>query len=176
MEEGRGRRQGRGERGGRGGNHRWDVCPRPDEPLTAFLARELAEAQFVPHGMQTRLVHVEEIAQGAVGDPLLALEHPCHRPQHRVEEALTLSLRARVERRCGRCARPDEDVAPLIERHALALDEFVLDIFEGRLVELKLPFEGAVGQTPALAEQGHHLIHHRHKVHRVSSLPGARSP
>ena len=126
--------------------------------------------------MQTRLVHVEEIAQGAVGDPLLALEHPCHRPQHRVEEALTLSLRARVERRCGRCARPDEDVAPLIDRQALALDEFVLHILQGRLVELELPLEGTIGYPAPLAQEGDHLIHHSDKVHPASSFPDTWPP
>ncbi len=39
--------------------------------------------------------------------------------------------------------RPDQDVAVLIDRQALALDEFVLQIFQGRVVELELPFEGA---------------------------------
>jgi hypothetical protein len=42
-------------------------------------------------------------------------------------------------------ARPDQDIAPLIDRQALTLDEFVLQIFQGRVVELELPLEGAVG-------------------------------
>jgi hypothetical protein len=70
-----------------------------------------------------------------------------------------------------RVTRPDQDVAPLIDREALALDEFVLHILQGRLVELELPLEGAVRQAPPLVQQGDHLIHHRHKVHPVSSLP-----
>ena len=55
-----------------------------------------------------------------------------------------------VRRRGGGAsvARPDQDVAPLIDRQALALDEFVLQIFQGRVIELELPLEGAVGQAP----------------------------
>ena len=126
--------------------------------------------------MQTRLVHVEEIAQGAVGDPLFTLEHPRHRPQHGVEQALPPSLRARVACGCGRCSRPDEDVALLIDRHALALDEFVLHVLQGCLVELELPLQGAVGHAAPLAQEGNRLIHHRDKVHPLSSLPGVQPP
>ena len=61
--------------------------------------------------------------------------------------------------------RPDQDVAPLIDRQALALDEFVLHILEGRVIELELPLEGPIGQAAPLAQQGNHLIHHRDKVH-----------
>jgi hypothetical protein len=52
----------------------------------------------------------------------------------------------------------------------LALDEFVLHIFEGRVVELELPLEGAVSQAPSLAQERDHLIQDRDKVHRTSSL------
>ena len=41
--------------------------------------------------------------------------------------------------------RPDQDIAPLIHGEALALDEFILQIVQGRVVELKLPLEGAIG-------------------------------
>jgi hypothetical protein len=51
----------------------------------------------------------------------------------------------------------------------LALDEFVLHILQGRLVELELPLEGAVGHPAPLAQQRDHLIHDRDKIHRVSS-------
>ena len=67
---------------------------------------------------------------------------------------------------------PDQDVAPLIDRHALALDAFVFDILQGRLVELELPLEGAGRQATSLAQEGDHLIQDGYKVHRGSSLPG----
>jgi hypothetical protein len=57
----------------------------------------------------------------------------------------------------------------------LALDEFVLHILQGRVIELELPFEGAVGHPAPLAQQGDDLIHHRDKIHPVSSLPGTLS-
>jgi hypothetical protein len=50
---------------------------------------------------------------------------------------------------CVTC--PDQDVAPLIDRQPLALDEFVLHILQGRLIELELPLEGAVRQAAPLA-------------------------
>jgi hypothetical protein len=71
-----------------------------------------------------------------------------------------------------RVTRPDEDVTPLIDRQALALDEFVLHILQGRVVELELPLEGAVGHTAPLAQQRDHLIYDRDKVHPVASFPG----
>ena len=86
--------------------------------------RELAEVQFVPHGVQAHLVHTEDIVQGAVGDPMLALEQCHHRQEHRVELALGLSLRTGVGC-CGGDARPDEDRTLLIHRQALALNELV---------------------------------------------------
>ena len=75
-----------------------------------------------------------------------------------------------------RRTRPDESVAPLIDREALVLDAFVLHIFQGRIVERALPLEGAVGQATALAQEGGHLIQDCHKVRPVSSLSGARPP
>jgi hypothetical protein len=57
-----------------------------------------------------------------------------------------------------RSTRPDESVAPLIDREALVLDAFVLHIFQGRIVARELPLEGAGGQVTALAQEGGHLI------------------
>jgi len=42
----------------------------------------------------------------------------------------------------------------------------------GESIDSKLPLEGAIRQAAPLAQQGNRLIHHRDKVHRVSSLPG----
>ncbi len=72
-----------------------------------------------------------------------------------------------VARRTG----PDQHAALLIDRQALAVDEFVLEILQRRVIELELPLEGAIGQAAPLAQQGDHLIHDRDKVHPVSSLP-----
>ena len=44
------------------------------------------------------------------------------------------------------------------------------------VIELELPLEGPIGHAAPLAQQGNHLIHHRDKVHPLSSLPGARPP
>jgi hypothetical protein len=73
---------------------------------------------------------------------------------------------------CGRhrVARPDQDIASLIDRQALALDEFVLQIFQGRVVELELSLEGAVGQASATLEHGHRVVENLLKGHRQPSV------
>jgi len=79
----------------------------------------------------------------------------------------------RGRRRVGRGdlgASPDQDVAPLIDRQALALDEFVLQIFQGRIIQLKLALQGAVGQASAPLEHGYCLIEDLLKGHRPPSL------
>ena len=40
----------------------------------------------------------------------------------------------------------------------------------GESIDSKLPLEGAIRQAAPLPQQRHHLIHHRDKVHLVSSL------
>jgi hypothetical protein len=63
----------------------------------------------------------------------------------------------------------------LIHGETLTLDEFNLEVFDRLVIELKLPLERAIGHPPPLAQEGGHLIHHRDKVHPVSSLPDALS-
>src|SRR5262249_38384679 len=67
-------------------------------------------------------------------------------------------------------ASPDQDVAPLIDRQTLALDEFVLQIVQGRVIELELALEGAVGQAAAPLQHGNRLVENLLKGHRRSSL------
>jgi hypothetical protein len=67
-------------------------------------------------------------------------------------------------------AGPDQDIAPLIDRQALALDEFVLQIFQGGGVELELSLESAVGQASTPLQQGYRLVEDLLKGHRHSSL------
>jgi hypothetical protein len=86
---------------------------------------------------------------------------------------LALHCDGRWREGCPSATGPDQDVALLIDRQALARDEFVLHILQGRVVELELPLEGAVGHPAPLAQQGDHLVYHRDKVHPLSSLPGA---
>src|SRR4030095_7497697 len=73
---------------------------------------------------------------------------------------LGLHQRGSRGRGCARrrVAGPDQDIAPLIDRQALALNEFILQIVQGRVVELKLALQGAVGQTPPALEHGDRLV------------------
>src|SRR5215831_4551934 len=81
-----------------------------------------------------------------------------------------------VRRRGWRCgsraclAGPDQNIPPLVHGQALALDEFVLQIIQGRVVELKLPLQGAVGQAPPALEHGYRLVEDLLKGHRPPSL------
>ena len=72
------------------------------------------------------------------------------------------------ERRPRRLSRPGR--CPLIDRQALALDEFVLHIFQGCVVELELPLEGTVGQAPTPLEPGNRVVEDLLKGHRHPSL------
>jgi hypothetical protein len=58
----------------------------------------------------------------------------------------------------------------------LALNELIFERFQVRGIELKLQLEGAIRQAASLAQQRDRLIHHRDKVHPVSSLPGVWPP
>jgi hypothetical protein len=51
----------------------------------------------------------------------------------------------------------------------LALDEFVLQIFQIRIIELELPLEGAIGQTPPALEHGDCLVQDLLKGHEPPS-------
>ena len=80
--------------------------------------------------------------------------------------------RWRGSRRRLRLTGPDEDPALLIHCQALAVDELVFEDLQMGLIQLELELEGPIGQATPLAQEGDRLIHHRDKVHRVSSLPG----
>jgi hypothetical protein len=58
----------------------------------------------------------------------------------------------------------------------LALDELIFERCQVLGIELKLQLEGAIRQAAPLAQERDCLIHHRDKVHPLSSLPGVRSP
>jgi hypothetical protein len=55
----------------------------------------------------------------------------------------------------------------------LPLNEFKLQVFERRIIQLELPLQRAVGQTTPLPKENDCLIQDRDKVHPVPSLSGA---
>jgi len=125
--------------------------------------------------VQARLVHAEDIAQGTVGDPLLALEQRHHRQEHGVELALSLGLLAGAWL-CGRgCAGPDENRALLIHSQSLARDEFKLQILKRLIIQRELALEQAVGHTPAPLQHRHGLVYHLFKRHGDPSPSPATS-
>jgi hypothetical protein len=83
---------------------------------------------------------------------------------------------SRRRRRDGSSAAPDQHRPLLIRRQTLTVDKFNLEVLERLVIELEVPFEGAVGHTTALAQEGYRLIDHCDKVHVLPSLPGAWSP
>jgi len=52
----------------------------------------------------------------------------------------------------------------------LALNEFGFHIVQIRVIELKLPLEGAIGQAPPTLEYGYRLVEDLLKGHRPPSL------
>src|SRR5215510_13394624 len=74
---------------------------------------------------------------------------------------------------CGRGARvtgPDEASPRIVAYFGVGIEEFGLHIFQGRVIELKLPLEGAVGQASATLEHGKRLVENVLKGHRSPSL------
>ena len=67
--------------------------------------------------------------------------------------------------------RPDEDVALLIHREALGVDEFGFEILEVGVIEAKLPLQSPIRHALTLAEEDNHLIEDRVKVHPAPSCP-----
>ena len=161
--------------GYRRGENGWCLT-RPDEALTLLIAGHLLEEEFAAHVFQQPLVETENIGEPAVRDAPVTLEHCPHFWEQRMEPALDRCPALGVW--LGGCwiPRPDQNAAFLIHREALAEDELVLEVVQRRVVELELSLERAIGQATPLAQQGNRLIHHRDKVHPVSSLPGARLP
>jgi hypothetical protein len=58
----------------------------------------------------------------------------------------------------------------------VGIEEFVFQVVEGVVIQLKLSLERPIGHTTPLAQQGHHLIQDCDKVHPISSLLSAESP
>jgi hypothetical protein len=58
-----------------------------------------------------------------------------------------------------------EDVAPLIHREALGVDEFGFEILEVGVIEAKLPLQSPIRHALTLAQEGNHLIEDRVKAH-----------
>jgi hypothetical protein len=125
--------------------------PRPDQPLTVFLARQLAEAQLVPHGVQARLVHTEDIVQGAIGDTLLALEQRHHREEHGMELALDLGLLTGVWLHGGGQSHPDEAVPLLIHHVGFCEHEGVFQVRKRGVIKVELTLERPVRDATSLA-------------------------
>ena len=73
-------------------------------------------------------------------------------------------------------ARPDQAAPRIVADLGMGIEEFLCEIVQGVVIQLKLSLEGPIGHAAPLAQQGDHLIHDRDKVHPVSSLPGARLP
>jgi hypothetical protein len=81
---------------------------------------------------------------------------------------------------CGTCgsrvkvAGPDQAPTRVVGHLRLRVEEFVFQGGELLVIQGELDLQRAIGDTAALAQQSERLIHHRNKVHPVSSLPGTR--
>jgi hypothetical protein len=135
-----------------------------------LLVGDLSQREFFPHFLQQCLVEAQEVGQRAVGDTLLALEQSHHRQEHGLKLTLRLDALAGRGRHGRHRSRPDQDHAALIRCETLTLNEFMRQIIQGRVVELKLPLEGAVGQASPVLEHGYCLVEDLLKSHRQPSL------
>ena len=80
-----------------------------------------------------------------------------------------------LERRRCRPHRPDQDFAVFVHGQLLAVDEFLREILEKRVIEIELAFEGAIGQAPAALEHGNRLVQNLLEGHG-QRLPAAHLP
>ena len=71
-------------------------------------------------------------------------------------------------------SRPHQHATILIPSGLLRVEKFILEGFQGIVVQVELYFEGPIGYTPPLTQERDHLIHDCDKVHPLSSLPGAQ--
>src|SRR5437870_2318412 len=73
--------------------------------------------------------------------------------------------------RCRRCGgrrstpHPDQDFAILVNSESLALNDFVLQILEVGVIQIELPFEGAIGHTATALEHCDGLVQKLLKCH-----------
>jgi hypothetical protein len=63
--------------------------------------------------------------------------------------------------------------ARIVADLGVGIEEFVCEIVQSLVVELKLPLQRAIRHAAPLAQERDHLIHDRDKVHPGPSLPGA---
>src|SRR5262249_21972723 len=52
-----------------------------------------------------------------------------------------------------RIPQPDENVALLVTRHVLGVDEFNLEVLNRLVIELELPLERTIGHPPPLTQE-----------------------
>ena len=75
-------------------------------------------------------------------------------------------------REVGGCARgtgPDQATPRVVDYVRLRVQEFILEGRQGRVVELELPLEGAIGQASATLEHRDRLVEDLLKSHRPPS-------
>jgi hypothetical protein len=72
-------------------------------------------------------------------------------------------------------ARPDQATPRVVADLWVGIKEFLGEIVQGVVIQLKLPLEGPTRHPAPLAQQGNHLIQDRDKVHPVPSLPDTLS-
>ena len=118
---------------------------RPDQTFAVFVNDEPSKREFFPYFLQQRIVEAKNMFECAVRHPPFALEPPQHRRKHGLETTLCFCPALRVWFRGCWSTCPDQDAAFLIHGQTLARDEFVIHIFQIRVIELELPLEGAIG-------------------------------
>ena len=146
------RGQWRGSRGGRrggvegrGGHARRRCAPYPDQALAVLVAGQALEEEILPQVRQPRLVQATYPRQAAIGQPSLALQQRPHQHQH---SGVAIVPHETCERPLGRAARlprPDETSPRVVADLRVGVEEGVLEIVEGIIVQVKLPLQGAVG-------------------------------
>ena len=66
-----------------------------------------------------------------------------------------------------RLARPYQHLSITIAGQFLHLDQFDFQVFEVRIIQVKLAFQGVIGHPPSLSEKVNDLVQYLVKVHHL---------
>jgi hypothetical protein len=74
------------------------------------------------------------------------------------------------------CSGPDQAMAVVLDRVGVGIEKFVLEILEGVIIQVELPFEHAIGHAASPLEQGSRVIQNLLEGHRRPSIALALAP
>src|SRR5262249_60651226 len=105
------------------------------------ITGELFEDEFLPHVLQARRVEAKKLRQGAIRDAPLTLQQGAH-------QVLIQTHHGAVDHTLGHqealVAPPDQSAPRVIDYLGMRIEELLLEIPQGCVIELELPLQGTI--------------------------------